>query len=147
MGRIEVPPIIIDTREQRPYEFTGFKLLHTKLEAGDYSIEGYDSRVAVERKSLSDAYGCVGAGRERFERCLQRLGQVERPAIVIEASLDGFCTPPERTRITPRQAVNSFISWSCQYRIPVFWAENREYAERVTLNYLLAFLRHNGGSW
>jgi DNA excision repair protein ERCC-4 len=141
VSRILLPPIIIDTREQLPYEFSGYKTKRAALETGDYVLEGFPE-CAVERKGKTDAWGCVGGSRRRFEDCLQRLAELERPAIVIECSLDDFATPPSRTRLTAAQAVGSYISWSAQYRIPVFFCTNRAYAERVTLRFLAAFYKH-----
>lgn len=141
------PVILVDSREQLPYEFGGANTVVRKLYAGDYSLEGYSECVAVERKTLQDAYGCVGGSRSRFTCCLERLGQIQRPCVVIESTLAEFCNPPPRTRITPAQAVGSYISWSCQYRIPVFWCGTRAHAERVTLRFLMAYWKHvvNGG--
>jgi ERCC4-type nuclease len=141
----EIPAIVIDTREQLAYGFDGFFTERRKLDTGDYSLVGYENRVAVERKSKADAYGCVGAGRDRFERCLRRLGEIERPAVVIEADLADFAVPPPRTRITAAQAVGSYVSWSCTYRIPIFFCGTRAYSERVTLRWLMAFLKHVAG--
>ncbi len=39
-------------------------------------------------------------------------------------------------------AVGSYISWSCKYRIPVFWCHNKLYAERITVRFLMAYLKH-----
>jgi len=99
-------------------------------------------QVAVERKSKEDAYQCVGASRERFERCLDRLSRLDRAAIVIEATLPEFVVPPPRTRITARMAVRSYLSWSCQFGIPVFWCGDRSYSQAVTLRWLLSFVKH-----
>jgi ERCC4-type nuclease len=140
----EQPAIIIDTREQDPWPFAGLPQRIATLATGDYSLAGFESRVAVERKSKEDAYGCVGAGRRRFTDCLGRLAQLDRAAVVIECSLAAFSIPPARTRIDARMAVGSYISWSCTYRIPVFWCENRDYAERVALRFLMAFVKHQG---
>ena len=136
------PVIVIDTREQLPYTFDGMQTVRLKLDAGDYSLLGHQSHVAVERKSKADAYGCVGGGRKRFERALARLAEVSRPAIVIECSLMDFTVPPPRTRINAAQAVGSYIKWACIYRIPIFWCDDRAQSERVTVRFLLAYLKH-----
>lgn len=150
MARLpSLPAIVVDTREQRPYEFAGLQTKRACLPAGDYSLDGHDS-CAVERKSKNDAWGCVGQSRVRFINCLSRLAGLQSPAIVIECSLDDFCNPPSRTRLSAAQGVGAFISWSQEYRIPVFWCPNRAYAERVTLRWLQAYWRHlhreNAGS-
>ena len=142
-GGVGAPVILIDSRERLPYVFGGLRTERRKLDAGDYSLVGYENRTAVERKSQTDAYGVVGKGRARFERCLARLERLERPAIVIECTLAEFAVPPPQVeRITGAMAVGSFISWSCQYRIPVFWCGSRAAAERVTLRWLVAYLKH-----
>src|SRR3990167_3796678 len=137
------PEILIDTREQLPYEFNGYPTKRIKIAAGDYSLAGFHSWVSVERKSAIDMYGCVGGGRERFLRHLRLLACVSRPAIVIEADLQEFAQGNQRTRITPAQAVGSVISWACEFRIPVFFCPDRAYAERIVLRWLMAWWRHH----
>lgn len=139
----ELPTILIDTREQDPFPLIDYPTRIATLKTGDYSLDGFEGKVAVERKSKSDAYGCVGAGRRRFTECLERLAELDRAAIVIERSIEDFDqNPPERTRISSRMAIGSYISWSCKYRIPVFWCHNRAYAERVTVRFLAAYIKH-----
>lgn len=134
--------IVIDSREQLPLTFGETATVVAKLDAGDYSLQGYEHQVAVERKTLEDAYGCVGASRARFIRCLERLSALDRAAIVIESTLEMFSYPPPRTMIDARMAVGSYISWSCQYRIPVFFAGSRGYAERVVWRFLMSWLKY-----
>ena len=55
--------MVIDTREKRPYSFP--RSVVRGLPAGDYSIDGFEDRVAVERKTHADMYGSLGARRER----------------------------------------------------------------------------------
>jgi ERCC4-type nuclease len=67
--------ILIDTREQEPYTFTGYEAATetATLPRGDYSLPGFQDRAAIERKSLNDLIGCLmGKDRERFERELAR---------------------------------------------------------------------------
>lgn len=139
------PPftLVIDTREQDGYSFTGLASIRAGLQTGDYSLVGYEHRVAVERKNKADAWGCVAGDRPRFERCLERLAALERAAIVIECDLRDFAIRPEYIqRVTPATAVGSYVSWSCKYRVPVFWCDTKAYAERITVRFLVAFLKH-----
>jgi len=77
--------ILVDTREQEPYwdlknldegqsfEYpSGLKMRREALKTGDYTLAGLEDKFAIERKSLSDIYGCVGGGRERFTKELMR---------------------------------------------------------------------------
>ncbi len=146
MKELVLPKIAIDTREQLRYMFDGYESYRTTLTTGDYSLEGFESVLAVERKNHSDAWGCLTEGRKRFERCLERLSQLDRAAIVIEASMAEFCIPPPQIkRVNAATAMGSYISWSTKWRIPVFFAENRQWGERVTLRILAAYFKHCAG--
>ena len=143
MKELVLPRIAVDTREQLRYLFDGYESYRTTLKTGDYSLEGFTDVLAVERKNHADAWGCLTEGRKRFERCLERLGQLDRAAIVIEASMAEFVIPPPQIkRVNAATAMGSYISWSTKYRIPVFFAENRQWAERVTLRILAAYFKH-----
>lgn len=143
MKELVLPRIAIDTREQLRYFFDGYESFRTTLVSGDYSLEGYEHRLAVERKNHSDAWGCLTEARKRFERCLERLSALDRAAIVIESSMAEFCVPPPQIkRVNAATAMGSYISWSTKYRIPVFFAENRQWGERVTLRILAAYYKH-----
>lgn len=142
--------ICIDQREQRPLDFLGFATMTKRLPTGDYSMIGFEGRIAVERKSYSDAWGCVAGERARFERCMKRLGALDRAAVVIECSLSEFQVQPSYIqRVTPATAVGSYLSWMVQYRVPVVWCDNREFAARVVVRILASYYKHlrgeNGG--
>jgi len=128
------PIVAIDTREQKPYRFSPSEV--KTLRAGDYSVVGLEERVAIERKSKSDAYSSLGKGRARFERELQRLAKLDCAAVVIEASLQDFLDAPAFSRLSPRAAVHSLIAWSVKYRVHVFFAGDRRHAKAVTLGLL-----------
>lgn len=93
-----VGTIIVDTREQVPYQFANMiadaadggeriAVLYERgtLKQGDYSLLGYETSVSVERKSLSDLFGTLGQGRDRFERELERLATYRFAMVVVEA--------------------------------------------------------------
>lgn len=140
--------IVVDTRENLPYLFEGFSTVRRKLDAGDYGLElpdGTLASVAVERKSHNDIWGSMSNGRARFERCVKRLAALDRAAIVIECSLTELCNrPPQIMRTNVASVVGGLVSWACQYQIPVFWCDNRVFAERVTLRFLASYWKHRG---
>ena len=135
--------IIVDTREKHPFPLEGFATVVAGLKTGDYSLVGHEDRVAVERKSKEDYYGCVGADRDRFERELKRLSKLDAPLVVIECSPHELSVPPARTRIDSRMAMGSLISWMCQYRVPIIPCGSRDYAERFTIRWLAAYLKYH----
>jgi ERCC4-type nuclease len=134
--------VVVDSREQRPYTFEAAVV--RPLPTGDYSIEGYEHRIAIERKSKADAYSSLGHKRGRFEREMERLSRLEYPAIVIEASLKDFLRAPEFSRMSARSAIKSLLAWSVKYRIGVFFAGDRRHAQAVTRCLLEKFWRYHG---
>lgn len=112
------------------------------LRSGDYSLFGYENRMAIERKTLSDAYSSIGAGRKRFERELERLSGMDYAAIVIEATLEDFLRAPAFSKMNPKAAVNSLLAWSVKYRVCVFFAGNRRYGKTLTYRLLEKFWKY-----
>lgn len=143
MKELILPRIAVDTREQYRYIFPDHESYRTTLPTGDYSLEGFIDKLAVERKNHSDAWSMLTTERKRFERCLERLSCLDRAAIVIECSMAEFVIPPPQIkRVNAATAMGSYISWSTKYRIPVFFAESRQWGERVTLRILAAYFKH-----
>lgn len=130
--------ILIDTREQQPYHFQTPSISGT-LPTGDYSISGLEHLISIERKSLDDLVGCLCNGRERFERELYRGRALDFFALVIECSLSDLINGNYRSQMTPRSAIQSIMAFSVRYRLPVFFAESREYGARVTESLLLKY--------
>jgi hypothetical protein len=85
-----IPQIIVDSREQKPFHFKGYTLIESKLEYGDYSIHP-NNKLAVERKSLSDLYGTLSGGKERFEREIEKAKKLEGYiVVVVESTLNNM---------------------------------------------------------
>ena len=60
--------IIQDTREQHPFSFEGYpvEVKPGALPTGDYSLDGFEDRIVIERKAAGDLLSCMTGGRERF---------------------------------------------------------------------------------
>jgi len=127
--------IIIDTREQHPYQFPpDIKTEIATLKTGDYSILGFENQVCVERKSLSDLFGSLGKGRPRFEREFQRMAKLHYACLMIECNfMDVFCSPPRFAKVHPKSVFRSVIAWSIRYNVHVYWGINRELSQKLTL--------------
>lgn len=136
--------IIIDTREQTPYNFTRYPVKATPgtLTSGDYSVYGFTDTVAVERKELGDLLGCLTHDRERFTRELERLRGYQSAALLIEAPYKRITAGAYRSRMNPDAAEQSIISIMERYRLPVFFADNREAGEKFVYDFIRHFIRH-----
>lgn len=62
-------------------------------------------------------------------------------ALVIEGSLSDLANGKYRSRMLPKSAVQSLLAFSVRYRLPVFFAENRQFGQRVTESLLCKFGR------
>jgi hypothetical protein len=122
-----MPPIIVDTREQTPWEFEDHPVSIQKLDVGDYSVIGLERLVAIERKRLSEFYSCLTNDRERFEREILRGGEfLHQLHIIVEASLWQVMTGTFDDCDWPSQAHpagirGTIIAWGNRYPWVRFW--------------------------
>lgn len=135
--------VVVDTREQAPYSFAKqeAEVMRATLPAGDYSLPGFEDRVAVERKSVNDLMGCLTKDRARFERELAKLRAYEVSAVVVEASMQDIAEGRYRSEMKPHAALQSLLAFMCRYRIPFIFAGSREGGEYVTFWLLSKHLR------
>ena len=131
IDRMSALTIIEDTREQAPLDFSAFPFVEVEratLRSGDYSVKGWESRFAVERKSLADLVGTITHGHERFERELERLASFQYAAVVVEAPEMDLRTGKYRSQLLPRAAVGMITAFEVRYRIPFHFCGTRAMA-------------------
>jgi DNA excision repair protein ERCC-4 len=153
--------VLVDQQEGIPYRFEGIiadarqgrrplvvptETVH--LKTADYTIRGLESRVAVERKGgaqngAEDLFRTIGQGRERFERELARMNEMEVAAVVVEAEWSQILTdPPKWSKLPPKNVYRSCLAW--QQRFPrVHWwtVAGRKMGEVTTFRILERFWR------
>ena len=132
--------IVIDSREQLPYSFDTPSVCR-KLEAGDYSVEGLEDRVAIERKSLDDFVSTVIRSRKRFAKELDRLHQYDFACIVVEADLTDIVQGRYRSGANPNSVLGATLSIIVDYGIPVYFCSNRRLACRFVYHLLIRLHR------
>jgi DNA excision repair protein ERCC-4 len=139
--------ILIDTREQAPFTFAGYDVdpeLAT-LPAGDYSLQGFEDRAAIERKELNDLVGCLmGKDRTRFEKELTIGRAYDLFAVVIEATLADVSRGNYKSEMNPHAALQSIIAFTVRYGTSFIWCGNRAGAEYMTYWLLSKYLREIG---
>lgn len=111
------PPQIVcicDTREQTPLDVAPLQMKRGTLPTGDYSAEGFEHYIAIERKSLSDLVGCIGKERERFEKEVQRLLAYPVRALVVEANWTSIEAKAYRGEVHPNAVMGSLMGWIAQ---------------------------------
>jgi len=131
--------IIIDSREQEAFSFDPLRVSVERraLPAGDYSVAGLETRVAVERKSLADFVSTVIRGRKRFAAELERLRSYPRACIVLESSLADIFGRRYRGGADPASVFGALLWIMVDVGIPVIPCGDRQAACRFTQDYLL----------
>ena len=92
-GKAPAYTVIKDTREQDGYTFEAFTGRYTsckgmiveKLDTGDYSLEGLEDRLCIERKGrISELAINLGKDKARFMREIERMKEFEFRFLVLE---------------------------------------------------------------
>lgn len=94
------PILIVDSREKTPFDVSNDPdfggSITKKLDAGDYSLEGLEHIICIERKAGGNELFqnfCDEDGRERVRREMERLQKVKYRFIVIEQDLIDILSP------------------------------------------------------
>lgn len=134
--------IVIDSREKNPYEVMRYGTETASLPIGDYSIRGFEDEVAIERKTASDLTACLSQEREkkRFEQELARSRALDFFAVVIEASFSDLAYANNGSSKTSAKArLEALLRLVVKYRVPLYFAGNREQARWLTIALLESF--------
>ena len=137
--------IVIDSREQHPFTFTGPRYAGCRtmvgtLQAADYSLAGLETHVAVERKSLPDLVQCLGRERARFVREMQRAAAYDSFAVVVEANYTDLSTHKYNGQLTAHSACQSIAAFQVRYPVQFLFAGTRAAAEYACWSFLRQFL-------
>lgn len=167
--------ILIDSAEQHPFDFAGIKsdadrdgrpwLVATRWEPlgrhpdslGDYSLDGFVGRVAVERKSVEDCQGTIlgfgrdGEGtsrRDRFESELANLQKCDASLVVVEGTLETVLqTVEQRGKKTrgenAKTLLRSIIAYQQDYGVSWQFCDGRRLAETYTFRFLERFWKQH----
>ena len=132
--------IVIDTREQEPYSFDPrlAAVVRRALPAGDYSVEGLETLVAVERKTLDDFVSTLIHSRKRFREELRRLAGYRARCVTVEAALTDILQMRYQGGAHPNAVLGSALSIILDFGVPVFFCGNRQAACHFVQAYLLA---------
>lgn len=145
--------VITDTREPKStawaldaYDSDRFVVSREMLDAGDYSLKGFESQVVIERKTLDDFVSTVITDRERWREELRRiLGKTTHEgwhelsvyaAVVVEANLADVLNRKYRSAAHPNSVIGAALSCQMDFGIPVVWASGRHTAMAWSADFL-----------
>ncbi|NBX98197.1 hypothetical protein EBQ81_05045 [bacterium] len=135
--------IIIDTREQHPWEFPEFAVANRKLDTGDYSIEGLEKIFTIERKrTVSEVAGNIS--EQRFTKELQRMKPYKHKFILMEFTLNSLLDYPvgstvpkklwSNLKITGKYILKYLTDISIKYDVHIIYCGSKDNAEEMALS-------------
>tara|TARA_R100001230_G_C5577927_1_gene97741 strand:+ start:69 stop:554 length:486 start_codon:yes stop_codon:yes gene_type:complete len=117
MAKKQIPnfTVIKDTREQEGYYFSKYDkcegMIERKLDTGDYSIEGLEEKICVERKASPEELATnLGQKKNAFMNEIERMKAFRHKFILLEFSLQDLVEFPEGSRIPESQKAKVKIS-------------------------------------
>jgi len=142
--KIPKPVVLVDTREQYPLSFDRFpnwiaETKKQKLDAGDYSVQGMEHLLMLERKSLSDLISTLIQNRKRFFKSCERLAEYRWRALLVEASYEDIKSPYDETYTVahPNAVSGSLDALEAKFGIPVIYtSQSRPLAEEKAASWL-----------
>jgi ERCC4-type nuclease len=153
------PTLIVDTRERTPWDFEGDDffgdIVYKKLDAGDYSIEGHEHRIAIERKATGDELftNLQKAFKHRLYAEAERMQDYEFKIIIIEQTLDQILSPgnyyvnkrkinKKSPKMPPAVVMENLLKLMVHHNIHVFFGGSR--AKNMAKSILMEYYKVNG---
>jgi ERCC4-type nuclease len=143
--------IIIDTREQHPWEFPLHATANRKLDTGDYSIEGLEDILCIERKN-GVAEIANNMTESRFKDVINRMKTYKHAYILIECEYDQLMNYPigsdvpkkawGKIKISPAFILKFLTELSVQHNIHVIFCGSPSWAEKTALSIMKRVYEH-----
>lgn len=127
----DVPVLLVDTREQKPLQFSYLPAEPATLYTGDYSVRGLEEVFAVERKSLADLAGSLTRERDRFMREMHRLRGYRFPYLLAIGDDMELSRLQAQGRLKLQQVEHSLRAIQSRYGVHVERAYTEEQAARM----------------
>ncbi len=134
--------IIVDTREQQPWDFGTLSQSVGKLDTGDYSLRGLEELFCIERKmSVSEVANNIV--EKRWKDVVKRLESYQYPFLLCEFSLSEVYSYPEgsdvpqklwgKLRVKSGFIMKHILEMQMKYGIHVLFCGDAENANKLAL--------------
>lgn len=130
--------ILVDTREQTPFQFREAKLSRMTLSEGDYALKGDKFGMIIERKSLEDVFGTVAKDHERFDRELRRLEAYAYPVVIVEALPSRIKFGAKFSGANGARVLDHLLALCVKRHVPVVFCDGRIEAQDMAWRLLKA---------
>ena len=143
--KIDVPDgfiMIVDTREQKPLFKLKPWIVSHGLNSGDYSIQGFETVITIERKSIPDLLGTLGKGRIRFEKELNRMSEYKWKGLLIEGLENDVYQPNDFSSMHPNSIYHSLAAIETKWGVNVYYAKDKKSARNWVLSRLTKLYKY-----
>jgi ERCC4-type nuclease len=135
------PVILVDTREQHPFDFSRFEGWFARIEKralklGDYSIAGLEDHCVVERKDLADLVHSFTTERSVFVNRLRLMSRYPHRLLVVTAALSEVKSAQTCIGANPNRIVQSLIAALAGLQVPFLCSETHDLGEELVASYL-----------
>lgn len=141
--QVPKPVVLVDTREKSPFSFSRFSNWiadekRQKLHAGDYTVEGMEDLLVLERKTLPDLVRTLIQQRPRFFKLCERMSRYRWRALFVQASYRDVKTPYDEYSLAHPNAVSGTLdALEAKFGIPVIYTSRyQELAEEKAASWL-----------
>lgn len=135
----QLPTFVVDSREQLAWGFEPDVAITVRraLPTGDYSLDGHEWDVAIDRKMLDDFIGSVIQDWQRFRAVCRRLAGFQFGCIAVEATVNDVLERKYKADVHPNAVLGKAHSLWLDFGVPVFWWDNRAVARHMAERFLL----------
>jgi ERCC4-type nuclease len=135
------PTLLVDTREQHPFNFSRFRGWFTGIEKkalslGDYTVAGLEDVCVVERKDLSDLVHSCTVDRAGFIERLRLMARYPHRLLVITSTLSQIKSPYAHANMDPNRITQFLIATLAGLQVPFVCSETHELGEELVSSYL-----------
>lgn len=143
--------IIVDTREQKPWALKHHAIANKKLDTGDYSVEGLENLLCIERKhSISEFVNNMT--EKRFIDVLERMSKHKYSYIIMEFNFDAIINFPvgsdipkhiwKNLRINPAYIIKYISDIQVKYNIKILFCGSPYNAEKMAVSLMRRILEN-----
>jgi ERCC4-type nuclease len=132
--------IIIDTREQKPWTFANYNTEHKKLDTGDYSVDGLEDILCIERKQSSSEFA-NNIVESRFKDVIERMSNMKYSFLLLEFDIEDLLIYPvgstvprrmwDKIKISPAFLIKNILELQLNHNIIVYFCGNSKNAEKM----------------
>lgn len=151
--------VIVDTREQQPWTFESYTTANRKLDTGDYSIDGLEHLLCIERKKSASEFA-NNIVESRFKDVIMRMSNMKYAFLLLEFNVEDLLIYPvgstvpkkmwDKIKISPAFLIKNIIDLELSHNIKVFFCGDAVNAAKLAemilkkIHYLEVVKQQNG---